>query len=78
MTAPARMWAVDLHVHTPGSIDASAQDYGSATDIVAAAVAAGISAIAITDHRTAIWAVSVDLPARLPAILIWAIWAVLG
>jgi hypothetical protein len=55
VTAPARMWAVDLHVHTPGSIDASAQDYGSAADIVAAAVAAGISAIAITDHNTTSW-----------------------
>jgi len=55
MTAPARMWAVDLHTHTPGSQDANTEDYGSAADIVAAAATAGLDAIAITDHNTTSW-----------------------
>jgi hypothetical protein len=55
VTAPARLWAVDLHVHTPGSKDVRDEDYGTAADIVSAAVAAGIDAIAITDHNTAAW-----------------------
>jgi hypothetical protein len=55
VTAPACLWAVDLHVHTPGSADASDDDYGTAADIVCAAIAAGIDAIAITDHNTAVW-----------------------
>ena len=55
VTAPARLWAVDFHVHTPGSRDARKEDYGTAADIVSAAVAAGIDAIAITDHNTAAW-----------------------
>jgi predicted metal-dependent phosphoesterase TrpH len=55
MTDPARWWAVDLHVHTPGSQDAHDADYGLPADIVAAATAAGIDAIAVTDHNTAAW-----------------------
>ena len=55
MTGPAHWWAVDLHVHTPGSQDAHDADYGTPADIVAAAVAAGIDAIAVTDHNTAAW-----------------------
>ena len=55
MTGPAHWSAVDLHVHTPGSQDAHDADYGTPADIVAAAVAAGIDAIAVTDHNTAAW-----------------------
>ena len=51
----ARFWAVDLHVHTPGSGDAKEEDFGSAADVVKAALAAGLDAIAITDHNTATW-----------------------
>jgi PHP domain/AAA domain len=52
VTSWARFWAVDLHVHTPGSADARAENYGTADDIIAAATAAGLDAIAITDHNT--------------------------
>jgi predicted metal-dependent phosphoesterase TrpH len=55
MTTPARFWAVDFHVHTPGSMDARDEDYGTAGDIVSAAIAASLDAIAITDHNTAAW-----------------------
>ncbi|MDO8151244.1 AAA family ATPase [Isoptericola sp. b408] len=51
----ARFWAVDLHVHTPGSSDANDEDFGSAADIVNAALQAGLDAIAVTDHNTAAW-----------------------
>jgi len=51
----AQFWAVDLHVHTPGSSDARAEDYGTAEDVVSAAIAAGLDAIAITDHNTTTW-----------------------
>lgn len=51
----ARFWAVDLHVHTPGSEDVNPEDFGSAADIVEAAIAARLDAIAITDHNTAAW-----------------------
>ncbi|PPF65444.1 hypothetical protein C5E11_00720 [Clavibacter michiganensis] len=51
----ARFWAVDLHVHTPGSDDAKDADYGSPEDIVRAALDAGLHAIAVTDHNTAAW-----------------------
>ena len=54
VTAAACWWAVDLHVHTPGSRDV-AEGYGTADDIVAAAVAAGLDAIAVTDHNTTGW-----------------------
>jgi hypothetical protein len=55
VTAPARLWAVDFHVHTPGSRDVRDEGYGCAADIVAAALAAGLDAIAVTDHNTAAW-----------------------
>jgi hypothetical protein len=55
MTASARFWAVDFHVHTPGSRDAKDEDYGTPKDIVEAALAAGLDAIAITDHNTVSW-----------------------
>ncbi|MCU1579810.1 MAG: Nuclease sbcCD subunit [Rhodoglobus sp.] len=51
----ARFWAVDLHVHTPGSDDAKDTDFGSPGDIVKAAIDAGLDAIAVTDHNTAAW-----------------------
>lgn len=51
----ARFWAVDLHVHTPGSGDAKVEDFGAAADIVKAALEAGLDAIAVTDHNTASW-----------------------
>lgn len=51
----AQFWAVDLHVHTPGSSDAHEADYGTAEDIVQAAIAGGLDGIAITDHNTATW-----------------------
>lgn len=51
----ARFWAVDLHVHTPGSDDASAADFGTPAEIVDAAISAGLDAIAVTDHNTAAW-----------------------
>jgi len=56
---PASFWAVDLHVHTPASLDVQQQlsKYGATTpaEVVAAAVAAGLDAIAVTDHNTAQW-----------------------
>lgn len=51
----AKFWAVDFHVHTPGSSDAKPENYGTAADIVAAALAADLDAIAITDHNTSAW-----------------------
>lgn len=51
----ARFWAVDLHVHTPGSGDAKDEDFGTAADIVKVALDAGLDAIAVTDHNTAAW-----------------------
>ncbi|WKN61241.1 AAA family ATPase (plasmid) [Rhodococcus opacus] len=51
----AKFWAVDLHVHTPGSQDAKVENYGTATEIVGAAMAAGLDAIAVTDHNTVSW-----------------------
>lgn len=55
--SPARFWAVDLHVHTPASRDVDVRMYGAndARQIVDAAIAAGLDAIAITDHNTAGW-----------------------
>lgn len=54
---PARFWAVDLHVHTPASADVNPEQYGADTpeQVVAAAISAGLDAIAITDHNTAAW-----------------------
>jgi len=51
----ARFWAVDLHVHTPASGDARDEDFGSASDVVRAAIDAGLDAIAVTDHNTVAW-----------------------
>ncbi len=54
---PAQFWAVDLHVHTPASRDVDTRTYGAdnAREIVDAAIAAGLHAIAVTDHNTAGW-----------------------
>lgn len=59
----ARFWAVDLHVHTPGSDDAKDADFGTPDDIVKAAIEAGLDAIAITDHNTAAWVERMHLAA---------------
>ena len=55
MSEWAKFWAVDLHVHTPGSQDAKAENFGSAAEIVDAAIAVGLDAIAVTDHNTVSW-----------------------
>lgn len=54
-SAGARFWAVDVHTHTPGSSDSREEDFGTAEDFVQAAIAAGLDAIAITDHNRADW-----------------------
>nr|WP_203338774.1 AAA family ATPase [Nocardioides sp. DJM-14] len=46
---------MDFHVHTPGSQDAKAEHYGTADEIVQAALDAGLDAIAVTDHNTSAW-----------------------
>lgn len=51
----ARFWAVDLHVHTPGSADADVAHFGTPDDIVSRAIDVGLDAIAVTDHNTASW-----------------------
>lgn len=55
MTTWARFWAVDFHVHTPGSADAKDENFGTPQDIVDAAIAANLDAIVITDHNTVSW-----------------------
>lgn len=60
----AKFWAVDLHVHTPGSSDASEADFGTPDDIIQVALASGLDAIAITDHNTATWCEKMALAAK--------------
>lgn len=60
----AKYWAIDLHVHTPGSSDANAKAFGSPDAIVKAAIDAGLHAIAITDHNTTSWCASVAAAAK--------------
>ena len=60
----AKFWAVDLHVHTPGSNDAAEVDFGSADDIVATSIGQGLSAIAVTDHNTAAWVDQMNAAAK--------------
>jgi hypothetical protein len=55
MNTWARFWQVDFHVHTPGSADADEKHYGTAHDIVRAALDAGLDAIVVADHNTADW-----------------------
>ena len=56
LSAGARFWACDLHVHTPisadwpGTIDSDSWDWAS--ELVAAARATGLDVVAITDHHT--------------------------
>jgi hypothetical protein len=64
VTAPARFWAVDFHVHTPGSRDVRDEGYGDANDIVASARAADLDAIVVTDHNTAAWCDAVGAAAE--------------
>jgi AAA domain-containing protein/PHP domain-containing protein len=63
---PARFWAVDLHVHTPASRDVDVRTYGATEprQIVDAAIAAGLRAIAVTDHNTAGWCDKIAEAAR--------------
>ncbi len=49
----SRWWRCDLHVHTPASHDFVKSSSVGAKEIVAAATAAGLDAVAITDHNTA-------------------------
>lgn len=55
MTDGARFWAVDLHTHTPASRDVRQSTFGGTTpeEFVAAAIASGLDAVAVTDHNTA-------------------------
>jgi hypothetical protein len=55
MTTWARFWAVDFHVHTPGSEDAKDENFGAPRDTVDAAIAANLDAIVITDRNTVSW-----------------------
>jgi hypothetical protein len=55
MSAWARFWAVDFHVHTPGSADAELKNYGTPAEIVQTAIDRGLDAIVIADHNTAGW-----------------------
>jgi histidinol phosphatase-like PHP family hydrolase len=48
----SRWWRCDLHIHTPSSHDFSGPTVTS-SDVVQAAVAAGLDAIGVTDHNTA-------------------------
>ena len=67
----ARFWAVDLHVHTPGSQDAKSEDFGTPADVVNAAIEAGLHAIAITDHNTVSWCKQVAEAAKgLPLVVL--------
>lgn len=48
--------ALDLHVHTPGSVDVHGEfAQASPQDIVDRSLQAGLDGIAITDHNTASW-----------------------
>ncbi|MFH0901503.1 MAG: hypothetical protein V2A73_12825, partial [Pseudomonadota bacterium] len=48
----ARWWKCDFHMHTPASYDFVNRDTVTAADWVAAARAAELDAVAITDHNT--------------------------
>lgn len=43
----AQFWAVDMHVHTPGSQNAKSENYSTPAEIVHAAIDAGLDAM---DH----------------------------
>ncbi len=48
----ARWWKCDFHMHTPASYDFVNRDTVTAAEWVAAGRAAGLDAVAITDHNT--------------------------
>ena len=50
----SRFWKLDLHVHTPASTDFNDQD-ATPEDVVNAALAAGLQAMAVTDHNSPNW-----------------------
>lgn len=60
----ATYWSVDFHVHTPGSADARAENFGTAEDIVTVAISAGLNAICVTDHNTAEWCDAMSAAAK--------------
>ena len=72
MSAGARFWAVDCHVHTPASRDVDPTTYGAATpeEVVRAAIDADLDAIAITDHNTSAWCEAVASAAQGSALVI--------
>jgi PHP family Zn ribbon phosphoesterase len=72
MSVCARYWMIDLHTHTPASLDVSRDRYGATTpeEFVAAAIAAGLDAIAVTDHNTTEWCDSVRASAADQALLV--------
>ena len=49
----SRWWRCDLHVHTPCTHDYTKGAAVTSSEIVQAAVAAGLDAIAVTDHNAA-------------------------
>ena len=56
MTSDGLQWKkVDLHVHTPGSKDDYQQPGCAPEEIVRMALAAGLDAMAVTDHNTGVW-----------------------
>lgn len=60
----ARWWRCDFHLHTPASHDAYNGQDVSAEDWVEAPRAAGLDAVAITDHNTGEWVDRVAAAAR--------------
>ena len=48
----SRWWRCDFHVHSPGSYDFENRDQVTARQWVEAAIAAGLDAVAVTDHNT--------------------------
>jgi len=60
----AKFWAVDFHVHTPGSADAKPENYGTPDELVKAAMDAGLDAIVVTDHNTTSWVDRVRIAAK--------------
>jgi len=64
----ARWWKVDLHAHTPGSYDFEPEEDRSRPDWqrwVESARDAGLGAIAVTDHNTAVAISAIQQAARL-------------
>lgn len=51
----SRWWRCDFHVHSPGSHDFTDRERVTAHLWVEAAIAAGLDAVAVTDHNTGEW-----------------------